>query len=429
MRRREFLKTSLAAAGAVALGPSFWQRVFAAPAQPGNGPYGPLQEADANGLMLPEDFTSRIVARSGLPVAGTLYPWPIWPDGAFTFPTDEGGWIHVVNSEAPLPADIPVASDLQRIGGASAIRFNASGKIVDAYRVLGGTRSNCAGGATPWGTWLSCEEFDDSVRGGSTASAGNVWECDPTGYAAPIKRTALGTFKHEAVAIELGPELLRAYMTEDLPDGRFYRFTSSSLTGTGADLEAGTLEAAEIVEQPGGSWTVTWHAIADPTASATSTRYQAPATSPFNGGEGCFFDAGIVYFTTKGDNRVWRYDVESQKLDLLYDAADFADPILTGVDNVNVSRSGDIYVAEDGGNMEIYVITSDTNELAPVVRATGVQHGIENPLPGDLSQIPTESEISGLSFSPDGTRLYFNSQRAYVLGVTYEVRGPFRGAA
>ena len=424
VRRREFLKASLAAAGAVALGPSFWERLYAASVETGPGPYGPLQPPDANGLMLPPGFSSRIVARSGLPVAGTAYVWHIWPDGAFTFPAEDGGWIHVVNSEAPLPIDIPLASAAQRIGGASAIRFDASGEIVDAYRVLGGTRSNCAGGATPWGTWISCEEFDESNRGGSTANAGNAWECDPTGRAAPIKRTALGTFKHEAVAFE--PAIPhRAYLTEDLSDGRFYRFTPATRTGTPSDLDAGALEAAELVGPAGGPWDVVWHAIPDPSASTTSTRNQAPETTAFDGGEGCFHDAGIVYFTTKGDNRVWRYHIATETLDLLYDAAAHPDPVLTGVDNVIVSRAGDVYVAEDGGNLEICVITPD-NHAAPVVRATGPQHGFDNPLPPPFSQAPTESEISGPAFSPDGSRLYFNSQRAYALGVTYEVSGPFR---
>lgn len=423
MRRREFLKTSMAAVGAAALGPGFWERVFAAPAQPGTGPYGPLQPPDANGLMLPAGFSSRVVARSGLPVAGTSYPWHLWPDGAFSFPTADGGWIHVVNSEAPVPADIPLASDLQRIGGAGAIRFDASGNIVDAYRVLGGTRSNCAGGATPWGTWISCEEFDDSVRGGSTASAGNAWECDPAGAAAPIKRSALGTFKHEAVAVD--PATHRVYMTEDLPVGRFYRFTPASFSGTPADLDAGDLAAAQLVGPAGGPWNVVWHSIPDPAAATKSTRDQAPATTPFDGGEGCFIDAGIVYVTTKGDNRVWRYHVASETMDILYDGAEHPDPVLNGVDNVIVSRSGDVYVAEDGGNMEVCVITPD-NQVARVVRATGPEHGFENPLPSPASAIPTTSEISGLAFSPDGSRLYLNSQRAFALGITYEVRGPFR---
>jgi secreted PhoX family phosphatase len=419
--RRSFLKAGLVATGAVALGPAGWQRVFAAPVSPGPSPYGRLQRADANGLRLPDGFTSRVVARSGLPVGLHPYLWPIFPDGAHCFATNDGGWIQVVNSETPSADAGAIPDKIQRLGGASAIRFDADGTIVDAYQVLGGTRTNCAGGATPWGTWLSCEEFDDSIRGGPTARAGKVWECDPLGLAPAKRRDALGAFKHEAAAVD--PATNCVYMTEDVGDGRFYRFTPATFTGGPSDLDAGSLHAAGLTGPANGPWTVTWHPIPDPYATSDSTRYQAPASTPFAGGEGCFFDSGIVYFTTKGDNRVWRYHVATSTLDVLYDDSDPQNqpqPVLKGVDNVIVSRSGDIFVAEDGGNMEITIITPD-NRVAPIAQATGIQHGFDSDSP-----IPTRSEITGLAFSPDGTRLYFNSQRAYVMGITYEIRGRFR---
>lgn len=419
MLRREFLKTSVAAIGAAALGPGFWERLFAAPAEPGQSPYGELLPPDANGLMLPEGFTSRVIARAGLPVLGTAYIWPIFPDGAHCFPTDDGGWHYVVNSETPSHGALP--DGVQRLGGASAIRFDASGKVTAAYSVLRGTRTNCAGGPTPWGTWLSCEEFDDGGEGGPTSQAGKVWECDPSGTMKAIRRDALGAFQHEAAAVD--PATSRVYLTEDQGDGRFYRFTPASFTGTGADLNAGSLDAAQLVRPAGGQWEVEWHPIPDPAASSTSTRDQAPASTPFDGGEGAFFDDGIVYFTTKGDNRVWRYYIATETMDLLYDAADppnQGNTVLKGVDNIVVSRSGDVFVAEDGDNMEIAIITPD-NIVAPLLRATGPQHGIPelpNPTP-----LPLVSEISGPAFSPDGSRLYFNSQRGFALGITYEVDG------
>ena len=428
MRRRDFLKAGLTMAGAVALRPTFWERAFGAPAVPGPSPYGPLQAPDANGLMLPAGFTSRVIARSGLPVVPAPYIWPIFPDGAATFPAAGGGWYYVVNSETPSHGALPDA--IQHFGGASAIHFDADGNILDAYNVLSGTRTNCAGGATPWGTWLSCEEFDDGDDGGETASAGHVWECDPTGKAAAVRRDALGAFEHEAAAVD--PATNQIYLTEDKGDGRFYRFTPGRFTGTASDLNAGTLAAAQLLGPAGGPWNVVWHTIPDPSAATVQTRKQVAATSPFRGGEGCFLHDGVVHFTTKGDDRVWRFSIASQTMDILYDAADPPNQgktVLSGVDNVLVSRSGDVFIAEDGGNMEIVMITPN-NVVAAVMRATGPEHGLfENPLPDPAGELPTVSEITGLTFSPDGSRLYFSSQRGLVLGITYEVRGPFRPTA
>jgi secreted PhoX family phosphatase len=115
----------------------------------------------------------------------------------------------------------------------------------------------------------------------------------------------------------------------------------------------------------------------------------------------------------------------------LYDGADFTEPVLNGVDNIIVSSAHDLYVAEDGGNLEVCVITPEL-DVFPVVRLTGDQHGSPNPTP-----LPTVSEVSGLAMSPDGDRLYFNSQRGQATlpipgpgpGITYEITGPFRGGS
>ncbi len=370
-------------AGAV-LGGALWHSAaYAAPAQPGTGPYGALGAADAHGIRLPAGFTSRVIARSGQRVPGTSYTWHNAPDGGACY-ADGGGWIYVSNSE------------VDPSGGAGAVRFSATGAVTGAYRILSGTRQNCAGGKTPWNTWLSCEEVD----------RGYVYETDPWGAKAAVRRDAMGRFKHEAAAAD--PVRGVVYLTEDVSDGCFYRFRPT----TWGDLSSGTLEV--LVAGSGTSGPVSWARVPDP-SGATATRNQVSGAKRFNGGEGCHYANDTCWFTTKGDNRVWQYDAAAQTIALAYDDSLVTGGTapLTGVDNVTGSSSGDLFVAEDGGNLEICVITP-ADVVAPFLRVDG-QSG---------------SEITGPAFSPDGTRLYFSSQRgtsgSSSGGITYEVKGPFR---
>ena len=176
---------------------------------------GALQGADDNGLQLPEGFTSRVIAQTTQNVAGTDFPWVRAPDGGAVFDTDDGGWIYVSNAESGSQ------------GGVGAIRFDSSGNITDAYSICTNTRRNCAGGTTPWGTWLTCEEMAD----------GYTYECDITGATAATKREALGEFNHEAAAVD--PDTGIVYETEDRSDGNFYRFTPTTVRVAGSqDLVA-----------------------------------------------------------------------------------------------------------------------------------------------------------------------------------------------
>ena len=349
------------------------------------GEIGPLGEADADGIRLPPGFSVRIVARSGQPVLPDGYIWHFWPDGGATFLTEDGGWIYVSNSELPIT------------GGVGALRFNADGEIIDAYRILDGTNINCAGGPTPWGTWLSCEEVD----------SGRVFETDPWGEAEAVDRPALGRFKHEAATID--PELGIVYLSEDESDGCFYRFVSSTFDADGnLSLTEGELQVA-AVDDAGG---VSWLPIPDPLAEGdVPTRMQVPESTVFDGGEGIWWFEGKVYLATKGDNKVWAYDTKRQTISTIYDRSAAADPgALYGVDNLTVSACGDVLVAEDGGQMRIVAVLP-SGELKPLMQIEGQE----------------DSEITGPAFDPSGTRLYFSSQRAtgQLGGITYEISGPF----
>jgi secreted PhoX family phosphatase len=342
--------------------------------------YGPLAAApDANGLLLPEGFTSVLLATAGQPVTGTEYRWHIFPDGGACFPLDDGGWVYANNSEVPVDG----------AGGAGALRFAADGRVVDAYSILEGTTWNCAGGATPWQTWLSCEEIP----------AGQVWECDPLGQMPAQPRPAMGMFRHEAAAADTSRGVL--YMSEDEPDGLLYRFRPR----TWGDLSEGALEALAVSADGAISW-VPVIGLGGP--GRTPTRYDAPGATAFPGGEGIALDGDVLYFATKGDNRVSRLDLDRSRLTVYWE-----DPPLEGPDNLAVhDDTGNLFVCEDGGNMEIVMITPDGHG-DPFLRFVGHDG----------------SEVTGAAFDPTGTRLIVNSQRAPTPptydGRTYMVTGPF----
>jgi len=382
--RRSILKGTFSAAAVLGLGPAVWRKAFAGTGPAVNGPYGPLGLPDANGVRLPAGFSARLLARTGDLVPGTSYEWHGQPDGGATFAAPGGGWVYACNAELNGTR-----------GGVGALRFDAQGQIVDAYRILDGTKYNCAGGSTPWGTWLSCEEH----------RSGLVWECDPLQPGQGIARPAMGRFYHEAAVVD--PLTHTVYMTEDASaDSRFYRFRPASPF----DLHAGVLEAASV----SANGHVTWRPV------PADRPYRGSDTTAFARGEGAWYSNGIVYFTTTSDNRVWALNTATSQLEVIYDALVYGNTApLREPDNVTVhERSGDLYVAEDDDDLQLVLLADASGQRIAEPFLQFVGH------PG--------SEVAGPAFSPDGTRLYVSSQRGTDggnngRGMTFEITGPFRG--
>lgn len=425
--------------------------LFAAnPAAGSKGPakgYGPLVP-DPNGMLdLPRGFRYKVLSREGQPLVSGGGVVPSRCDGMAAFRGPHGSTYLVRNHECRVGVRNPVAGpashtyDPQGPGGTTTLKVDRHGHVLEEYVSLAGSFVNCAGGPTPWGTWLTCEEVEESP-GDSTIPHGWIFEVDPydnSRNADPTPLTAMGRFQHEAVAVD--PRTGVVYETEDAfayPFGLFYRFhPNKPLGGYGSLRAGGVLEAMRVpdvpdlsvVQEPGTKFTnIEWVKVPDPLAVETPTRFQDYGPRGITHAqklEGAYWGKGSVYFVSSyardaegsganHDGQVWRYDPVHNVLELvIVFGYDPAEQVAEGPDNITLSPYGGLMVCEDLGRENYVIGTTASGETFPLAR---------NRLNVGTPEEPAYGEFAGVTFSPDGKTLYFN---VYDPGTTFAIRGPW----
>ncbi|MFI7313476.1 alkaline phosphatase PhoX [Streptomyces hygroscopicus] len=433
--------------------------------RPGHGGpslgYGPLI-ADPKGILaLPKGFSYKIITRTGETKLESGESTPSNHDGTATFEGPRGATLLVNNHElggprSKWPHPVPLADGLvydpAASGGCTVVEVSKHGDHVTEWVGIAGTATNCAGGRTPWGTWLTCEETEDKAgRNGMTKDHGYVFEVDPHDRKAnrdpkPIK--ALGRYAHEAVVVD--PKRGHLYLTEDAsgPNGLLYRWVppqgfehGRGKLRTLAD-DAGVLQAPKCYDS-GGSFVddlsratrtgtvygVDWVPVPDRDAKSVSVRKQFADGQITRARklEGMWWADGGAYIVSsfareespaQHDGQVWFYDPKRRTLTLKVLLGVNPDPskdgAFDGPDNITVSPYGGLVIAEDGEGIQHLFGATEDGRTYPIAR---------NELNIGTAEEPEFSEFTGVVFSPDGSTLFANIQ---VPGIMLAITGPWR---
>jgi uncharacterized protein len=488
MDRRAFLVRSAAVAGGLAIaGPFEAFRARVAAAQPvASAGYGPL--VDMGDLWLPEEFQYRIISRRGDPMSdlnpatGLPFPTASRFDGMATFPDpvaqdtilirnheNRSRRENFVGAETRVEVPNPYDPVIRPQGGG---RFCKGGVtklvvrdrvVVSSIALLGGTVFNCAGGATPWNTWITCEEEAvDSGSANAPVPHGYIFEVDAlaTGPVDPVPIKAAGRFDHEAVVWH--DESL--YLTEDrnLMQGGacFYRYTPTPRPRKAGDLAAavGPLEAVVVDGYPnlntstdwpaalGESLPVSWVTVPDPDPQVdpneppNSVRFQAQTLGAaiFQRTEGAWLGDDRIYFdcTTGGPSglgQIWELDPRAMELKLIFQSDDASG--LLQPDNLAVAPTDDLFICEDTGenvDPHIRALTPDglVYDFARAGRGGQLEGTNRTEFCGAcFSSVPRPKRRSG-GLDLSTLTLYVNQQGGAAAtgapGVTYAIWGPWK---
>ncbi|HRK31251.1 MAG TPA: DUF839 domain-containing protein [Tepidisphaeraceae bacterium] len=452
-------RRQLISSAAVSIGFLGARRLFAA--MPSTQPafsagYGPLIPDPAGQIDLPAGFSYHIFSRTGQVMDDTLRV-PGMHDGMAAFAGPDGSTLLVRNHE--LSADLG-ANDafgvnkelLSRIspgkfydfgygkgcpGGTTTLVYNTRERMLERHFLsLAGTLRNCAGGPTPWGSWVTCEET--VVRANSKdyeKDHGYNFEVPATAeisLAEPVALRAMGRFNHEAIAVDANSGIV--YQTEDRHEGLIYRYIpveKGNLAAGGRlqalrardkkSLDTRSWEAARTME-PGEAIVVDWVDMEDidsPTDELRLWGFYAKGCARFARGEGMWTGADGIYFActnggTRKQGQIFRYtpsphegtDAEREhpgKLELFIEPND--SDLMQNADNLTISPAGHVVFSEDGAGDNFLRGITPGGEIYTIAR-----NAMNN------------SELAGCCFSPDGTTLFVNIQNP---GLTVAIFGPW----